>query len=300
MEITESNELLGDLEGNTFVGELPTLKNSKIVFAGQGNILFCEPGVVIQSSLIRFRGNNSLIMLGKTKHPCKVDFTIYNNNTLAVGRDNYFNGKLHIIVSEERMVFIGDGCLFSFGIWMRTADPHLVYDASTRERMNPSKDIVVGDHVWIGQDAMILKGSSLGSGCIVGAKAVVAGKRVNSNSSWAGNPAKLIRDGLFWDGASVHAWEKDKTLASQVYSGKPELFKPDKSTITAKELGDTIYNLGSPEKRLAYLQEFGYGKGNRNRLAIGEHDAKPHVGQAEGAEMQAKAPKRLPKLFGRA
>ena len=47
MEITESNELLGDLEGNTFVGELPTLKNSKIVFAGQGNILFCEPGVVI-------------------------------------------------------------------------------------------------------------------------------------------------------------------------------------------------------------------------------------------------------------
>lgn len=78
-------------------------------------------------------------------------------NTLYIGKNNYFNGKLNLILSERKHIVIGDDGLFSFGIWLRTADPHLIYSCETHERINPSKNILIGDHVWIGQGSLVLK-----------------------------------------------------------------------------------------------------------------------------------------------
>ena len=35
-----------------------------------------------------------------------------------------------------------------------------IYDAETQERINPSRNAMLGDHVWIGQSAMLLKGAT--------------------------------------------------------------------------------------------------------------------------------------------
>jgi len=40
---------------------------------------------------------------------------------------------------------LGEGCLVSFGIWIRTADPHLIFDAESQKRINPSRNVIVGD-----------------------------------------------------------------------------------------------------------------------------------------------------------
>ena len=114
-------------------------------------MLFFEEGVTLASCTLEFNGNNSLITLGKSRHAYRMSVSVFNNCVFSVGRDNYFNGPLKTIVSEERTVFIGDDCLFSFGVWIRTADPHLVYDAHTKKRMNPSKDVFIGDHVGLGR-----------------------------------------------------------------------------------------------------------------------------------------------------
>ena len=65
---------------------------------------------------------------------------------------------MNVILSEQKHLFIGNDCLLSFGIWVRNADPHLIYDVESHKRVNPTKSIYIGDHVWIGQSAMILKG----------------------------------------------------------------------------------------------------------------------------------------------
>ena len=53
-------------------------------------------------------------------------------------------------------------------------------------------DTVVGHDVWIGTEAMILPGVTLGDGVIVGARAVVS-RDVPSWSVVAGNPARVVR-----------------------------------------------------------------------------------------------------------
>ena len=49
---------------------------------------------------------------------------------------------------------------------IRTADPHIIYDIH-RKRINPSKSVFIGDHVWCGQNVLLLKGCRVGSGVSV-------------------------------------------------------------------------------------------------------------------------------------
>lgn len=260
---------LESLDKNVFAGSAPIMANSTITFEGSNNVLYCENGVSLKGCKIRFNGSNGLIVLGKNKHVYNIDVTVNNDCSMVFGRDVYFNGVLHAIASEQCTIALGDGCLVSFGVWIRTADPHLVYDAHTGKRINPSNHVVVGDHVWLGQGAMLLKGTRIGSGSIVGAQSVVAGKRIGSNSSWAGNPAKFLRKGIFWDGACVHTWTKKQTAAHQQMDGVDYCFCVDEGT-----LGDRfIASCDLPaEKRLEHYLSCGYGNGAHNRLAL---DATP-------------------------
>ncbi len=55
------------------------------------------------------------------------------------------------------------------------------------------KDTVIGNDVWIGCEAMIMPGVTIGDGAIIGARAVVT-KDVPPYTIVAGNPAMKIRD----------------------------------------------------------------------------------------------------------
>lgn len=56
----------------------------------------------------------------------------------------------------------------------------------------PSAEIHIGKNCFIGCNSIILKGTSLGNGCIVGAGSVVTG-RFDDYCVIAGNPARVIR-----------------------------------------------------------------------------------------------------------
>jgi acetyltransferase-like isoleucine patch superfamily enzyme len=54
------------------------------------------------------------------------------------------------------------------------------------------RPIAIGENVWIGHDAIVLPGVSIGKGSIVGARAVVK-EPVPDFAVVAGNPARIIR-----------------------------------------------------------------------------------------------------------
>lgn len=76
---------------------------------------------------------------------------------------------------------------------IRDSDNHTIhYDGFEK-----SKPIIIGNHVWIGMRATILKGVTIGDGAIIAAGAVVT-KDVPARCLVAGVPARVIKENIEW------------------------------------------------------------------------------------------------------
>ena len=74
-----------------------------------------------------------------------------------------------------------------------------MYDLKTGELLNQVKELVIGDHVWVCANVLILKNTIIPDGCIVARNSVVTGKHFNeSNCLIAGNPAVVKKNNIFW------------------------------------------------------------------------------------------------------
>jgi acetyltransferase-like isoleucine patch superfamily enzyme len=99
--------------------------------------------------------------------------------------------------SITRSVRIGRHCLLAGGVQVFDMDGHPI-DAAERRSGMPTPGsgvapVVIGDDVWIGSRAMILKGVAIGDRAIVAAGAVVS-KDVPADVVVAGNPARIVKE----------------------------------------------------------------------------------------------------------
>lgn len=117
----------------------------------------------------------------------------------AVGENSFAIGKLKLYSHEKATIRIGRDCLIGDGVLCMTSDMHSVVDIASGQRINPPGDIHVGDKVWIGAEAIILKGTSIGYGAIIAIRSVVMGE-VPDNAMMLGYPARLVRSGVTWSG----------------------------------------------------------------------------------------------------
>lgn len=274
---------LGEHGGNRFLGTLPQMYRSTITFAdtARNNIIFCEDNVSLSNSSIQINGSNALIYLSSSRYRYQLTVLIHNNSVLYLGRNNPFTTVMHIILSEQKHCFIGDDGLIATDVWIRNADPHLIYSCETGKRLNPTRSIFIGDYVWLGQSARILKGTQIDSGSIVGGGSVVPGKKIGHNTSWAGNPCRCIKDGVFWDRSCVHAWLDEQTQISEDWNtfiaqqkelkADAFIFGYDPDQYIPFDEMDRIFSTKNVEEKLEYLRRL---PRHKNRFVRPEEPAR--------------------------
>lgn len=174
------------------------LHRCHIELSGNGHTLLIEPGARLWDVTIRLVGENHTVVIGAQTRLRGGHFLVEDRlGRLEVGASTEMFVPM-VICSEGRTIRIGRNCLVAYGLDLRNSDGHSVLDATTRQRVNPAADITIADHVWIGNNAQIVKGVTIHEHSIIAARAVVT-KDVPPHTLAAGLPARVIRENVDWD-----------------------------------------------------------------------------------------------------
>ena len=106
---------------------------------------------------------------------------------ITVGEGVFINACCHF--QDHGGVIIGDGCQIGHNVVFATLNHGLAQE--DRQTTYPAP-IVLGKDVWIGSNATILQGVTIGDNAVVGAGAVVM-KDVEANTIVGGVPARFIK-----------------------------------------------------------------------------------------------------------
>lgn len=177
-------------------GALPDER--RLSLSGSGSLLVLVGEIERPALRVMNQGqNNRLVIVGGSKKiQASFRFT-GSNNIVVVGPETTMNSATFVVDGNNLRLVLGVDCMLSHDITFWCGDRHAIVDVATGSVLNAPRSIVVGDHVWIGHNATVLKGVAVRSGSIIAASAVVAGV-LEDSGIYAGNPARKVRDGVTW------------------------------------------------------------------------------------------------------
>lgn len=90
-------------------------------------------------------------------------------------------------------------------------------------------------------------------GSIIGAKSLVSGKKIPSNTIWGGNPAKQIKSNIFFDSRCVHSYTSKKTEKTLKNTSKNWIYTNDGEILNFNSLEEKIDKEKNIEERIKLL-----------------------------------------------
>jgi acetyltransferase-like isoleucine patch superfamily enzyme len=191
----------------------PEIKGVQVVFQGEGGLVELQrPFLQIHRATLQC-GANCRIFIGRRARLLSLQAMITaENSTLRIGNSFFCAGLLIKSVNEPNLdITIGNNCLFSSDIIIRTSDGHSIFDCNSKELLNhASKGVSIGDRVWVGRGAHFMKESSIPNDCVVGAGSLVTNRPFEEHSIIAGIPAKTVRTGISWAETSPQNYRQKK------------------------------------------------------------------------------------------
>ncbi|MGE0613930.1 MAG: DapH/DapD/GlmU-related protein [Hyphomicrobiales bacterium] len=130
-----------------------------------------------------------------------VRLNVRGTGSIRLGRGSVLGKRTVIETYGAADITIGAGCRVGWDCLFLPSDQHLVLKDG--KELPFEDDIVIGDHVWFGTRVVVLKGTRIGSNCVVAAGAICHGE-FPENCLIAGAPAKVIKKDVNWRDLKKH------------------------------------------------------------------------------------------------
>ena len=205
-----------DDNGNSIITKTMDLKCWGINFYGKNNKLIIGKNVrIVEDSLFNFFFDNATVNI-EDKSKLSIHAVIGDQCHVKFGEGCSTASRILLGTSQSARIIFGNDCMLASGIHIRACDSHFIYSSISKHEINKTKDIIVGSHVWIAYNAILLGGAGIGDGCIVGFGSVVKGKFPN-NCIIAGNPGKIVKRHIAWERTLKNRQNQQKQYSSMYY-----------------------------------------------------------------------------------
>lgn len=196
-----------------------THRTVRVDLRGSNNTLIIDSGAKLGTLTIEFGCNNAYVRIGPNTgvSPFTGFLRLGEDAKITLGKNVSTTGPCFISSVEGTTVTLGDDVMIASENEIRADDAHPMFDVHTELRINPAKDITIGNHVWIAKRAVLLGGASMGDGSVLGYGAILKGA-IPNNSVAVGSPAKVVRRDVAWERPHL-------SLAKPFY-------KPDANSVT--------------------------------------------------------------------
>lgn len=144
-----------------------------------------------------YENNGGLLRIGQTEIGCGGAISIQKDAVIVLG--NHFHSTSGCKIICAKKIQTGINTRIGWDVLIMDTDWHSVYNIETKRISSKTKEIVIGDYVWIANGVSVMKGSRIPNFSIIAGKSLVNRVLERENSLYAGSPAKLIKTSVVRD-----------------------------------------------------------------------------------------------------
>lgn len=191
-----------DDDGNELVYEgTPLSERISIAFHGKNNRLHVADNAKVVSLTVDFAGDGGEVTILPTTQAragLRLSLRVGYDSRIHIGENVGTTNQTFISAVEGASVEIGTDCMIATGVEIRTDDAHPIYGVQTGKRVNTTESIVIGDHVWLTKNVVVMGGVNVGSGSVIGFGSILT-RSVPNNCIAAGVPARVVKRNIAWE-----------------------------------------------------------------------------------------------------
>lgn len=180
--------------------------------ASAGNVILIEEHSLFCGRIFIRGSHNIAIVYGAQNHISPLNLIFEADSQLFYwGPDSTSNTATFALGYKNTAIIVGEDCMFSASIDVKTSDDHCIVDCDSGHHVNPGASVIFEPHVWVGLHSTVLKGVTVETGSIVAARSVVT-KNVPAKTIVAGIPAEAIRKNCSWLRSKYHDSESKSQI----------------------------------------------------------------------------------------
>ena len=135
---------------------------------------------------------NAILKIGSGSIAYGADIEVFSDSILEMGKGIAFNINSTIICGDH--IDIKDDVCFGRNVTVRdNSGNHFM----SRKVFKNKRPVTIGQHSWITEQCIVMPGSKIGTGVVVGTGSMVSGKLPNFTLA-SGRPAVVVDEEIFW------------------------------------------------------------------------------------------------------